>query len=199
MNHRTKLLVLVGSPRKDGNSASLAALAARAAASVGAVVETISLHDAGIGPCAGCGVCRASVDAECVLHDGMTPLYPKLRAADAILIATPIYSYDMTAQTKLLIDRLYALGSRDGNALSGKRFGFILVYGAKDETTSGAATAMRCFHDTFARKASWMSIVHGSAMEAGAALRNARLVDEATRLGENLVAAEPASDQRTAA
>ncbi|MEW5825245.1 MAG: flavodoxin family protein [Candidatus Bipolaricaulota bacterium] len=189
MDDRRRVLILVGSPRRNGNSASLAEVSAHAAREAGADVETVFLHEAGIGPCTGCGACRASVEAECVLRDGMTPLYPKLRAAHAILIATPIYSYDMTAQTKLLIDRLYALGSRDGNALKGKRFGFLIVYGAKDEVSSGAATAMRCFRDTFERKAQWMDIVHGTAGEAGSALGNARLVAEAARLGTELARA----------
>jgi len=185
-----KLLILVGSPRKAGNSAFLAEQAAHAAQSVGGKVETVFLGDFGIGPCSGCGVCRTSVDVECVLNDGMTSLYPKLRAADAILIATPIYSYDMTAQTKLLVDRLYALGSHSQNALTGKRFGFIVVYGGRDEFSSGAATAMRCFHDTFARKASWLGIAHGTAGQAGDAAKCERLVQEAVRLGAELVAVE---------
>ena len=189
MNEPIQLHILVGSPRKDGNTAFLANRAADAARSSGASVELVFLQDLDARPCEGCHVCRESVDAECILQDDMTGLYPKLRAADAILIATPIYSYDMTAQTKLLIDRLYALGSRDGNALSGKRFGFIVVYGGEDPFSSGAATAMRCLHDTFARKACWMRTVHGSAYAVGDAARNEPFAEAAARLGADLVAA----------
>jgi len=189
MSNPNQLLILVGSPRKEGNSAFLAGRAADAARAGGASVECVFLHDLDVRPCEGCHVCRESVDAECVLRDDMTGLYPKLRAADAILIATPIYSYDMTAQTKLLIDRLYALGSwRDGNALSGKRFGFLVVYGGGDLFASGAATAMRCLHDTFGRKAGWMRIVHGTAYAIGDAASNESLAADATRLGADLVA-----------
>jgi len=189
MSDPIQLLILVGSPRKDGNSTFLANRAADAARASGATVELVFLQDLDINPCEGCHVCRESVDAECILEDGMTGLYPKLRAADAILIATPIYSYDMTAQTKLLIDRLYALGSREGNALSGKRFGFIVVHGDKDQFTSGAATAMRCLHDTFARKAGWMRTIHGAAYAVGDAAKNEPLAEAAARLGADLVAA----------
>lgn len=183
-----KMLVLIGSPRKNGNSALLAEEAGRAARQAGASVERVFLHDLAISPCNGCGVCRKDVDAECTLDDDMTPLYAKLRAADAVLIATPIYSYNMTAQTKLLIDRLYALGSADGNALNGKRFGFIIVYGASDPFHSGAATAMRCLHDTFARKANWMRMVHGSATEAGDVKGNPALMRDAAQLGVDSIA-----------
>jgi multimeric flavodoxin WrbA len=186
MTERQRLLILIGSPRKNGNSAALAGEAARAAQAKGAEVETLFLHDLRIGPCAGCGDCRMSVEAECILEDEMRNVYPKLRAANGILIATPIYSYNLSAQTKLLIDRLYALGSRSGNALMGKRFGFIIVYGGGDEVSSGATTAMRCFHDTFDRKASWMKIVHGSAGPAGAAAQNKDLMREAAALGDGL-------------
>lgn len=183
-----KLLVLVGSPRKNGNSALLAAEAERAAHDAGASVERVFLHDLAISPCNGCGTCRETVDTPCVLDDDMTPLYAKLRTADAVMIVTPIYSYNMTAQTKLLVDRLYALGGSDGNAIAGKRFGFIVVSGGSDLFQSGSATAMRCFHDTFARKASWMRMVHGSATGAGDARNNSDLMRRAAQLGTDLVA-----------
>jgi len=182
-----QLLILVGSPRKNGNSAFLANQAAEAARTNGADVDVVLLQDLGIRPCEGCDVCRESMDTLCILDDGMMALYPKLREADAILIATPIYSYNMTAQTKLLIDRLYALGGKDGNALKGKRFGFLIVYGAGDSVSAGAHTAMRCLHDTFARKATWMKIIHGTAYKAGDAAKNERLVEDAIELGTDLV------------
>jgi len=184
----TNMLILVGSPRKQGNSALLAETSRRAALDAGANVEQVFLCDLAISPCDGCSVCRESVNAQCIIEDDMVRLYDKLRAAEAILIATPIYSYNMTAQTKLLIDRLYALGSHDGNALKGKRFGFIVVYGGSDQFSSGAATAMRCFHDTFARKASWMRMVHGSATTEGSAANNPELMAAAEQLGIDIVA-----------
>jgi len=186
MSETTKLLILIGSPRKNGNSAALAARGGEAARAAGAETETVFLHNVGIRPCEGCGVCRESVETPCILDDGMRALYPRLRAADAILIATPVYSYNMTAQTKLLLDRLYALGGKDGNALNGRRFGFIIVHGGSDPETSGAATAIRCFEATFARKASWMRIVHGSASKIGDAERNDALVRDAATLGREL-------------
>ena len=182
-----RLLVLIGSPRKEGNSATLAAEAARQAEQLGVATETVFLHDLNISPCDGCSLCRRSVDAACTIEDDMTPLYDKLRSASGILIATPIYSYSFTAQTKLLIDRLYALGSSKENALSGKRFGFIIVYGGSNPFNSGAATAMRCFHDTFSRKAGWMRMIHGTASAIGDAARNVDLLVQARELGQDLV------------
>jgi len=182
-----KILILIGSPRKNGNSATLAECAAQMAREAGATTDTVVLHDLDITPCDGCGVCRESVEAECVIRDDMGAVYPKLRRTDAIMIATPIYRYDLRAQTKLLIDRCYALGSKDGgNALNGKRFAFIVVYGGKDPFSAGAATAMRCFHDTFARKACGMQMIHGSAGAIGDAERNQRLVSQAEDLGRFL-------------
>jgi multimeric flavodoxin WrbA len=183
-----KLVILIGSPRANGNSATLARAAEQAALEEGATVERIMLHGLDIGPCDGCGSCRTSVDASCILDDDMTLVYEKLRQADSILIATPIYSYDMAAQTKLLVDRLYALGSREDNALTGKRFGFLIVYGAANPFSAGASTAMRCFHDTFARKASWMRIVHGSTPSAESAASSEELLTAAARLGAELAA-----------
>ena len=103
MNDSTNLLILIGSPRKSGNCAFLTRAAADAARAQGASVEVVCLHDLDIGACEGCHVCRESVDAECILDDGMTALYPKLRAADAILArgVMPLLSHRNQATVRL--------------------------------------------------------------------------------------------------
>ena len=110
-----KILLVMGSPRKEGNSATLAKQVAAGAEATGATVESFYLHGMNIQPCTACDACREERDKDCVIDDDMETLYPKLRQADALVIATPIYWFTISAQTKLFMDRWYALGAPGRN------------------------------------------------------------------------------------
>ena len=84
-----KVMIAVGSPRKKGNSATLAKQVADGAKAGGARVETFFLHHMNIKPCTACDACRKKKDVDCIIQDDMQMLYPKLRDADAIVIASP--------------------------------------------------------------------------------------------------------------
>ncbi len=185
-----KVMIVVGSPRKKGNSAALARRAAAGAKAHGAQVEIFYLQDMNIQPCRACDACRKKKDMDCVLNDDMGKLYPKLRKADAILIASPIYWFTVSAQTKLFMDRWYALGSEEeGYALAGKRFGIILTYADADPFLSGAVNALRTFQDAFRfLGAQSVGMVYGSAWKAGEIRRNKGVMAEAYELGRKLVA-----------
>jgi multimeric flavodoxin WrbA len=114
----------------------LADQVAAGAKSAGAEVGSFVLHDMDIRPCDGCDFCQGT-DANCVIEDDMQLLYPKLRSADAIVVASPIYWFTMNAQTKLCIDRWYALDTPQGNLLAGKRIGIV-----RDVTTSNVTVVL---------------------------------------------------------
>jgi multimeric flavodoxin WrbA len=121
----------------------------------------------------------------------MQALYPKLRAADALVIASPVYWFTVSAQTKLFMDRWYALEGPGGNALTGKRVGIVLTYGDSDPFNSGAVNALRTFQDAFRYiGAEIVGAVYGSASKAGEIAENQALMDRAYRLGEKLVSKE---------
>jgi len=105
-----RVLALTGSPRKGGNTETLVAAVMRGVARAGAVGEIVRLSDLSIGPCVGCGGCQES--GRCVIDDDMQGLYDKILAAQVIILASPIYFYGLTAQTKLFVDRVQALWSR---------------------------------------------------------------------------------------
>ena len=75
----------------------------------------------------------------------MQTLYPKLREADAVLYATPIYWFTVSAQMKLFMDRCYGMFGESNepsdHVLSGKRIGIVLTYGDDDPFVSGAINA----------------------------------------------------------
>ena len=184
-----RVVIVIGSPRKNGNSATLAQRVADGAKDAGAEVECFNLNELDIKPCTVCEVCRESIDKDCTISDGMQSLYPKLSQADALVIAGPIYWFTVSAQTKLFIDRCYALGAPQGNALEGKRIGIVLTYGDADPFASGAVNALRTFQDMFAYiGAPIVGMVYGSALEAGEIKTNRDLMEHAYELGKRLVA-----------
>jgi len=105
-----KILVVLGSPRKNGNSETLVGKVISGAENAGAACEVVRLSSLNIHPCIGCGGCEK--EGICVIDDDMQKLYPKITDADRIIIASPIYFYGVTAQTKAFIDRCQALWSR---------------------------------------------------------------------------------------
>ena len=134
-----------------------------------------------------CEGCRKKRATGCVIRDDMQKLYSKMRAADAIVIASPIYWFTVSAQTKLFMDRWYALGGDDGYALAGKKFGILLAYADADPFTSGAVNALRTFQDAFNYiGAEVVGTVYGSAWKAGEIKKNKALMDAAYELGKKM-------------
>jgi multimeric flavodoxin WrbA len=180
------ILILKGSPRERGNSATLADRAAAGAQEAGAQVESIYLHGLDIRACDACELCREP-GSTCVIEDDMQPLYPKLAAADAILLASPIYWFTFSAQLKLCMDRWYAFQSSRWQEIYHKRFGIILTYGDTDLYTSGAINAIHTY-ESMARflHSEIVEIVHGSLDEAGEAEQHPELMEQAYKLGQKL-------------
>jgi multimeric flavodoxin WrbA len=182
-----KVMVVMGSPRKKGNSSTLAKQVASGAKAAGALVESFFLQDLNIRPCTACDACRKKSGIDCIIEDDMRGLYPKLKSADAIIIASPIYWFAISGQTKLFIDRWYALGGDQGYALAGKKFGIVLAYADADPFVSGAVNALRMFQDALGFiGAEIVGMVYGSASKAGEIRKNKTLMDEAYELGKRI-------------
>jgi len=180
-----RILILKGSPRKKGNSAVLADQVAAGAGDAGATIESFDLHDMDIRPCDGCDFCQGS--GECVINDDMQTLYPRLREADGIVIASPIYWFTVNAQVKACIDRWYALEGAGEGALAGKEFGIVLTYGDSDPYTSGAVNAIRMFQDICRyERAGIVGLVYGSATEPGEIAPQTEVMQRAHALGQRL-------------
>ena len=104
------VLGLQGSPRIKGNTSILLSTFLTEAERLGARTEYIDVAKKNISPCLECGVCEQK--GFCPIDDDMQEVYPLLRHADLIVMATPIFFYGVTAQLKALIDRSQALWSR---------------------------------------------------------------------------------------
>ena len=102
------IVVLAGSPRKGGNTDRLAEAFIDGAKAAGKSLEVFRTADMKIGGCLGCEYCFKEKGV-CVQKDDMSAILESLKKADALVLASPVYFFDMTAQLKLAIDRTFAL------------------------------------------------------------------------------------------
>lgn len=117
-----KILVLNGSPRKGNSKAAIDAFVEGASANND--VEVLDTYKVKVGPCMGCGACECHKG--CVAQDDTNTVIDKLVAADVIVFATPVYWWGITAQMKMVVDKIYC---RAG-LMKGKRIGVIVIGGS---------------------------------------------------------------------
>lgn len=113
-----KILVLSGSPKKNGNTTMLVEWFAEGARSKGAAVEIVNtafLKYKSTG-CTSCRACQRSDKYECAIDDEAKPVLARMARADVIVMATPLYFFAMSAQLKLISDRMFSLYKWDNEA-----------------------------------------------------------------------------------
>ena len=135
-----KLCVLMGSPRKNGNTAALLAPFLEECAALGMETETVWLYDRKVNPCLGCMACQDCLDGPgCVQDDDFEEIFRAMAGCDVILLATPIYAFFCTAPMKALLDRAIYAGTKNYGAvkgvklLEGKRLAAIVTCGYPPE------------------------------------------------------------------
>ena len=133
-----KICAFLGSPRKEGNTVHVLNWILEECKKNGHEVELVYLQDQKISGCRECFACQKIVGKpECSIKDDMQKLYPKIFEADCIVIASPVFCWSFSAQTKAFLDRTYCFEkfSKDGSYISlveGKRCGLV-VTAAGDE------------------------------------------------------------------
>ena len=125
-----QVIGIMGSPRIKGNTDLLLDKALAGAKSKGAEVEKIIVDKLKIAPCREYYGCLR--DGNCVINDDMNDIYPKLSAADRVIIASPMFFYSVSAQVKALIDRSQALWAKK----------YVLKQNSHDSTRKGAFIAV---------------------------------------------------------
>jgi len=186
------ILIILGSPRQNGNSETLArAVAAGIRQHPGASLEFIRLNDLRISPCQGCGGCNKT--STCVIDDDMTPLYAKVDACDHLILVSPIYFYGLSAQCKIFIDRFQSRWAR--KYLAGIRFriddrrqGFLLATAATEgkKVFDGALLTTRTFLDAIDLELGGSLLVRG-VDQRGAINRRVEILEQATVFGKEIV------------
>lgn len=104
-----KILVLNGSPRRDGNTTAMVNAFTEGAKEGGHEVNVIDVCQKKIGGCLACEYCHTKGNGACIQKDDMQEVYPLLEEAEMIVLASPIYYHSFTGQLQCAINRIYAL------------------------------------------------------------------------------------------
>ena len=176
----SRILVLSGSPRRDGNTDSLVESFVKGA-EMNNEVEVIRVCDYVINPCIGCNTCFTREGNRCFRDDDMTQVYDRLSRSDAVIIASPVYFYGISAQLKAVIDRLH---TPMRNSFPIKKLGLILVGAAElQELFDSILTQYRLILNFFHLEDGGTVLVRG-AREKGSVSEEA--LEKARRMGEEL-------------
>jgi multimeric flavodoxin WrbA len=125
-----KVIVFTGSPRKKGTTTALLAALVEGASAAGAEIVEYDLNDTGLRGCQGCMSCRREDVEACVQNDYLKPMYDDLRDAVGVVLGTPIYMGTLTAQSWMLLQRLYpAMGPNFSPRYPGKKIAFAVTQG----------------------------------------------------------------------
>lgn len=175
-----KVLILSGSPRKNGNSDILCDEFAKGAKEAGHEVEKIRVAEKKIGYCRGCYACKET--GKCIIEDDMAEVLQKMIDADVIVLASPVYFYSIDAQLKALIDRTVARWLEVKN----KEFYYIVT--AADGEREAAETTIACFrgYADCVEGAKEMGVIYGMGAYEKGEIKEMPAMQEAYDMGKEI-------------
>ncbi|MCM1049868.1 MAG: flavodoxin family protein [Clostridiales bacterium] len=112
------ILVIQGGGRPKGNTAQLADSFIKGAEDAGHKVEYISLLKNEVNGCIGCNACRYG--KPCIQKDSFNDMVPKIKNADCIVFASPLYFWTISSKLKAFIERFYCIAEEDANPPLGR-------------------------------------------------------------------------------
>jgi len=183
-----KIVLLVGSPRIDGNTALLAQRLLGAAESQGAEIRKFFVNTLDFAGCQGCESCKTIIE-RCVLEDELTEVLEAVKNADILILASPLYSRDIGDRLKCFFDRAYSYLKPDFSSRlkKGKKAAFILVQCVPDDYE---------FDDIFSRYEHWLRLFGYSPIyrlqatgvkHPGDIKRQPHILEQAGALGKELI------------
>ncbi|RUM87069.1 MAG: flavodoxin family protein [Thermodesulfatator sp.] len=188
-----KILAFNGSPRRGGNTDLLLAALVRGAEAAGAEVRRYDLYQMDFQGCIECGSCDRT--GECVLEDDLAPLYSEFLGARVIVLASPIFFYNLTSRTQALIERSQALWIRKyvlKNLPGGRRYGLFLSLGATKgkKLFEGVQRVVRYFFDALGAEYQG-GLFYRGVEGRGAIRKHPSALSEAEALGRALAEGKP--------
>jgi multimeric flavodoxin WrbA len=182
-----KIVGLVGSPRKNGNTDALLQKAMQGAKAQGAETTLFYLNDLNLRGCQACYTCKKT--GKCAVNDDMTGIYRAIDEADAVIIGSPIYFGRFTSQLAPVMDRLFAYLKPDftSSLAKGKKFGLVFTYNQPDPTLYSAC--INSVAQVFGRlgfEAGPKPLVRAGLGDPDAALKNEQYLQAAFALGKEL-------------
>lgn len=177
-----KVLIISTSLRTNSNSDILAKECERGARDAGLDVEYVSLKGKEIKYCIGCLSCQKA--NKCVLDDDVADIMAKVKEAEVIVYATPIYYYEMCGQMKTLLDRLNPLYTSDYKF----RDIYMIATAADDSDTTfdKAYSGLQGWVDCFDKARLKGKVVAGGVDEAGSVNNFVDIKNKAYELGRGL-------------
>ena len=179
-----KVLVIVGSPRRGGNSDAMADAFTRGAETAGAEVRRINVSELKIKACTACEQCWES-DRPCVFQDDMEKAYPLIEWADMFVFAFPLYYYTYPAQLKMFIDKLFPYEVRHTEATKDKETALLACGGTDDPSEfDGLVSTYRITCGFKGWKGKGVLCAHG--LNSRDDILNTDWQEKARQLGESL-------------
>ncbi|MFH1368633.1 MAG: flavodoxin family protein [Elusimicrobiota bacterium] len=113
-----KILIISGSPKKDGNTETLIRWFSEGAKSKGAEIELVRAANLKLkaNGCTSCRLCQKNKEYACAIKDDASDVILKMAAVDVVVMTTPLYFFAMSAQLKVIIDRMFSLYKWDNKA-----------------------------------------------------------------------------------
>lgn len=187
-----KVIAFLGSPRENGNTELLLREATRGVEGTGLKVRLFRLNKLNILPCQNCGGCEET--GCCIYDDDMTEIYDAIRGADRIILASPIFFFGVSAQSKTMIDRCqafwcekYLLKKAIPEGQYGRKGLLLLVGGMKKEIGVQCAEATaKAFFRTISVP-DHQTLAYIGIDEKGAILRHPSALQQAHKVGQQLV------------
>lgn len=178
---KKNVLIISSSPRKGGNSETLAASFARGAQEVGHQVETVYLREKQLGFCRGCFACLNI--GHCVINDDAVEIAARMHDADVLVFATPVYYYSVSGQLKTMLDRANPLYDTDYAFTKA----YLLATAAEDtpETFEGTKKAVQGWVDCFPRCTLAGTVYAGGVNELGE-ITGRPVLEQAYQMGREI-------------
>lgn len=174
-----KIVIISSSLRKESNSEILAKAFEQGAAAAGNQVEILYLRDLDIQFCKGCLVCQKL--GHCVLSDGASAVMERIRTADVLVFASPVYYYSVCGQLKTFLDRMNPIYT------AGHQFEKVYLLSAaadtEQEAVEGSQKDIQGWVDCFEGVVLADTIFAGGVSEAGAIKAMSQKLQEAYDMG----------------
>lgn len=183
-----KVLGIIGSPRKNGNTAAMVAAVCNGATAAGHETEIINLTSLNIGGCTACCACKTGKVEFCAVKDDMQKLYPKIVEADCLVLGTPVYMGQMTGQMKNFFDRWYTFMDADYQIhhLPGKKYVTVTASGAPAEVFQSLSDYLNHWLGGFFKLERVQNVVGGGLGPADAITSQPELLTLAENTGRSL-------------
>ena len=177
---KMKILVLTGSPRKNGNSATLAEHFINGAKAAGHSVERFDAAFKKVHPCIACNSC--GMDGPCVFKDDFEFVRKHIIDADCVVFATPMYYFGISSQLKAVIDRFYAI---NGQIHVPKKAVLLMTYA---NTAASEAVPIKSHYEVLLKYLGWTDA--GQVIAPGVwpvgAINRTEYPEQAYRLGKGI-------------